>query len=76
MIIAIDGPSGVGKSSVSKRLAEVIKVAYFDSGAMYRAFALAILQEKVSLEDEKGVQAVLDRSEFIIEGDIIDKDLG
>lgn len=41
MIIAIDGPAGAGKSSVARAVAELFGFAYIDSGAMYRALALA-----------------------------------
>lgn len=44
MIIAIDGPAGAGKSSVSRAVAELFSFAYIDSGAMYRALTLAALE--------------------------------
>ena len=43
-VIAIDGPAGVGKSSVSRRLAEALGWTYLDTGAMYRALTLAWLE--------------------------------
>src|SRR5882757_409243 len=44
MIVAIDGPAGAGKSSIARRLAERLGFAFLDTGAMYRAVALAALQ--------------------------------
>ena len=44
MVIAIDGPAGAGKSSVARALAEKLGFTYLDSGAMYRAVGLALLE--------------------------------
>ncbi|WP_026930260.1 (d)CMP kinase [Glycomyces tenuis] len=46
-VVAIDGPSGAGKSTVSKTLATAIDAAYLDTGAMYRAATLAVLNAGV-----------------------------
>ena len=59
-LIALDGPSGAGKSSAAKRVAERLGWAYLDTGAMFRATALALQRAGVSLEDEAGLRAVLD----------------
>jgi CMP/dCMP kinase len=52
MIIAIDGPAGAGKSTVAKILAKRLGFLYIDTGAMYRALTLKVLEEKVSTDDE------------------------
>jgi CMP/dCMP kinase len=52
MVIAIDGPAGVGKSTVARALAERLGFTYLDSGAMYRCVALAALERGVDLEAE------------------------
>ena len=44
MIVAIDGPAGAGKSTVAKRVAEALGVPFLDTGAMYRAVTLAVLE--------------------------------
>jgi len=58
-VIAIDGPSGVGKSTTAKRLAQQLGWDYLDTGAMYRATALALVKAGVALEDAEGLERVL-----------------
>lgn len=55
LIIAIDGPAGVGKSTVAKQVARALGVPYLDTGAMYRAVALAATTRRVSLTDRKAL---------------------
>jgi len=65
-LIAIDGPSGVGKSTTARRVAERLGWQYLDTGAMYRAAALAILRAGISLEDRPALEhllAILDLSQ-------------
>ncbi len=50
-IITIDGPAGVGKSSVSRKVAAATGFTYLDTGAMYRGVGLYFLQQGVSLDD-------------------------
>lgn len=54
-IVAIDGPAGAGKSTVARRLAAVLGYTYIDTGAMYRAVALAAARRGVSYEDSAGL---------------------
>ena len=58
LIIAIDGPVGSGKSTVARRVAELLGYLHLDSGAMYRAVALRAAQAGVPLEDAAGVERV------------------
>jgi CMP/dCMP kinase len=55
LVIAIDGPSGSGKSSVSRAVAQRLELAYLDTGAMYRALTWWCLQQRVDLDDHKAV---------------------
>ena len=55
LVVAIDGPSGVGKSSVSKAVAQRLGLAYLDTGAMFRALAWWCIQRGVDLEDQPAV---------------------
>ncbi|MBW1740335.1 MAG: (d)CMP kinase [Deltaproteobacteria bacterium] len=52
LLITIDGPSGAGKSTVSRRLSERIGYTYVDTGALYRAVALAALTEGCAADDD------------------------
>jgi len=65
MIIAIDGPSGAGKSTLGKMLAKQLGLLYLDTGAMYRAVALAVTRADVAYRD-------IDRIVDIAEGSDID----
>jgi cytidylate kinase len=66
IVITIDGPSGTGKTTVAKLVAERLEFAYFDTGAMYRALTWSILQRKISLLEDRSVQASLDQFDFRI----------
>lgn len=52
LIIAIDGPAGSGKSTVTKLVAKKLGLLFIDTGAMYRALTLKAMNEKVNLQDE------------------------
>lgn len=59
--VAIDGPSGAGKSSLAKRLAKELGYVYVDTGAMYRAIGLYVLQAEQDPKNETAVLALLPR---------------
>jgi cytidylate kinase len=56
-VVAIDGPSGSGKSSTSKGVARALGLAYLDTGAMYRAIAWYMLEQQVDLMDPAAIAA-------------------
>ena len=58
-LIAIDGPSGVGKSTTAKQVAQELGWDYLDTGAMYRATALALQRTGVALSNRTGLEKVL-----------------
>jgi len=58
MIIAIDGPAGAGKSTVAKTIAQKLGFLYIDTGAMYRALTLRILEDKISIQDTAAIIAI------------------
>lgn len=55
-IIAIDGPSGVGKTTTSRLVARELGLPHIDTGAMYRALALAAMREGLDTRDEAGLE--------------------
>jgi cytidylate kinase len=69
LIIAIDGPSGAGKSTLGRRLARELGLLYVDTGAMYRAVALAAIAAGVELSDTERVATVARRASIRLEGD-------
>ena len=58
MVVAIDGPAGVGKSTVARRCAERAGFLYINSGSFYRAVTLAVLERKVPPGDSSAVLRV------------------
>ena len=69
MIIAIDGPSGAGKSTLGKMLAKKLGLLYLDTGAMYRAVALAVLHAGVSFDDHDRVVELAEKAKIELLGD-------
>lgn len=59
LIIAIDGPAGSGKSSTARLVAEALEYRYLDTGAMYRAVALKMLEQGVDLQNSKAIEEAL-----------------
>ena len=57
LMIAIDGPAGTGKSSVSRGLARSLGARYLDTGAMYRIVTLAVLRAGIDLDDVDAIGA-------------------
>ncbi|HWM90976.1 MAG TPA: (d)CMP kinase [Thermoanaerobaculia bacterium] len=58
LIVAIDGPSGVGKSTAARRLAKRLEVPFLDTGAMYRSIALKVLRSELDPTDRVAVEAL------------------
>jgi cytidylate kinase len=63
-VVTIDGPAASGKSTVARLLAQKIGAAFLDTGAMYRAVTLAVMQKAIELTDEKRLVAVLNETKF------------
>ncbi len=61
LVVTIDGPSGVGKSTISRKVAERLGYTYLDTGAMYRAVAFHFRSLQVDITDLKQVKAELDK---------------
>ncbi|MEO6654473.1 MAG: (d)CMP kinase [Pyrinomonadaceae bacterium] len=69
MIIAIDGPSGAGKSTLGKMLAKKLNLLYLDTGAMYRAVALAVGRANVPYRDIDRIADIAENSEIDLIGE-------
>lgn len=77
-VVAIDGPSGTGKSTTAKLLAKRLNYLYIDSGAMYRAVTYAVLQNKIPvtetaqiIELTKGLDIILEDEKVMLNGEDI-----
>ncbi len=72
LVIAVDGPSGSGKSSVSREVARRLGLAYLDTGAMYRALTWWCLDQGVDLHDSAATAAAGERLPLLITTDPFD----
>ena len=62
LIIAIDGPSAAGNSTLAKRLAQDLGFTYLDTGGMYRALALKVLREGIDISNDESVTELIGRT--------------
>jgi cytidylate kinase len=69
LVVAIDGPSGSGKSSTARGVADRLGLAFLDTGAMYRAITWLALEEGVDLEDRAAVARLLDHASIEVDLD-------
>lgn len=70
--IAIDGPGGAGKSTIAKLIAKKLGIDYIDTGAMYRALGLKMMNLGLELQDEEALKEVLTKTEIDFkDGDVI-----
>jgi len=74
IVIAIDGPSGAGKGTISRTISARLGYRHVDTGAMYRAVAWKALRDRVSVEDEAVVAALAERSTIVVEGGMVSID--
>ena len=66
LTIAIDGPSGAGKGTVARAVAEALGYRHVDSGAMYRAVGWKALDAGIALDDEAALEALAQRSTILV----------
>src|ERR1044072_6877958 len=69
LIIAIDGPSGSGKSTLGRLLARALGLLYIDTGSMYRAVALAVIDAHMDPSDKEAVTSLANEIDIDLEGD-------
>jgi cytidylate kinase len=81
-VVAIDGPAGAGKSTVAKLLANKIKFKYIDSGAMYRAMTLKVIESQVDItqtetiiEISKSVNIDFKNESIYLDNRVVDKQI-
>ena len=69
MIIAIDGPSGAGKTTLGRMLARELGLLYIDTGSMYRAVALAVMESSTNANDDLAAGSLAERLDIDLVGD-------
>jgi len=74
LTIAIDGPAGSGKSSLARRVAQMLGYLYLDSGAMYRALGVKAIRSGVALEDEVGLEALATKTHIELQPPTAEQD--
>ena len=74
LVIAIDGPSGAGKGTVARAIAETLGYRHIDTGAMYRAVGWKAAREGLALDDEESVGVIAKQSDILVEGGIVSID--
>jgi CMP/dCMP kinase len=70
-VIAVDGPAGAGKSTVTRALAKAIGFDHLDTGAMYRCVALAVLRRRADPDDRQAIGRMADRVSIKFEGETV-----
>ena len=73
-IIAIDGPSGAGKGTISRTLSQTLGYRHIDTGAMYRAVGWKADHEGLALDDEAALAALARRADLVVEGGVVSID--
>jgi pantoate ligase / CMP/dCMP kinase len=67
-IIAIDGPAGAGKSTVTKIVAARLGLLFLDTGAMYRAIAWLVMEANLALDDELNIAKLVSQAQIVLTG--------
>ena len=63
-VVAIDGPAGSGKGTVTKKVGEKLGLVNIDTGAMFRCVTLNMIEENINLEDEAKIEEILNKIEI------------
>ena len=71
LIIAIDGPSGAGKGTISRSVSQALGYTHIDTGAMYRAVGWKAVHDRIPLDDERAVADLARRSTIVVEGELV-----
>ncbi len=70
MIVAIDGPAGTGKGTISKLVAGRLGFTYIDSGAMYRCVTLKMVRNNISIEDNTKIEEMLNNTSINFKNEV------
>lgn len=80
--IAIDGPAGAGKSTISQLISKKLNIEYIDTGAMYRALTLKVMRENIDIDNENQLYDFLNNTKIdfkenhiYLDGIIVDEDI-
>lgn len=63
-VVAVDGPAGSGKGTITKEIAEKINLTNIDTGAMYRCITLLMIRENIGIDEESKIENMLNKSEI------------
>jgi CMP/dCMP kinase len=74
LIIAIDGPSGAGKGTISRTVSQALGYRHVDTGAMYRAVGWKANHDGIPFDDETAVADLARRAEIVVEGGVVSID--
>lgn len=69
LIVAVDGPAGSGKSTISKKIANKLNLTYLDTGAMYRMITYYVIKNNVDIENKNKLEEILDSLKLDIKED-------
>lgn len=64
IVVAVDGPAGAGKSTISKLVGEKLNLEYIDTGAMYRALTLKVIKEKISIDNIDEINRIIESTKI------------
>ena len=74
LVIAIDGPSGAGKGTISRSISDALGYRHVDTGAMYRAVGWKAAHDGIPLDDEAAVSGLARRANLVVEGGVVSID--
>ena len=74
LVIAIDGPSGAGKGTISRTISDALGYRHVDTGAMYRAVGWKAAHDGIALDNEMAVSELARRADIMVEGGVVSID--
>ena len=71
LVVAVDGPAGAGKSTVAKGVSEILNLEYIDTGAMYRALTLKIINNGINIQNKEEVLKLIKSTSISFKNNIV-----